>query len=106
MRTVHLSTSERAAYGTDRLRTASGREARDGEVITPDDPIVYLAAEGTGDTIDIGFVLPLPVDEDVRCEPLMGPIVDVLASHPEWEIAQAEAHLEAERLATWDRVLG
>jgi hypothetical protein len=39
------------------------------------------------------FVDPLPDDAEVHAE------------HQTWDIAQAEAHLEQERLATWDRVL-
>lgn len=36
------------------LRTVSGRDAYDGDTVTPDDPIVLPAVDGTGGTLTIG----------------------------------------------------
>lgn len=63
------------------LRTASGREVHDGDTVTPDDPIVLPAVDGTGGTLTIGVAPPMwwnnirrawftgPVDAPVMVDP-------------------------------------
>ena len=42
------------------LRTASGREVHDGDTVTPADPIVLPAVNGTSGTLTIGVAPAIP----------------------------------------------